>query len=274
MKYVRKTSGEKEPFDIHKLKQSLERAHVKPPFIKEILKAIKEKSLKTTKEIHEEVFNILKTSNRPSAGRYNLKRALLELGPAGFPFEHFVNGILEHEGYDTKMNVYLEGACIDHEIDIIAHKKDQNMLVECKFHNSLGIKTDVKVTLYIKARYEDIQLASKQNKNLPHFQQSMIASNTQFTSKAIKYAECADLKLLGWGYPKHNDLPHLIDKYHLHPITTVTMLTKKQKKQLIKNGLVFCRQASEYRNLLKKIGFSQRVIDDLVAESEAICTLE
>lgn len=54
--------------------------------------------------------------------RYDLKRALMELGPSGYPFEKLISDLLRKFGYRTKTNLTLQGKCVSHEIDVIAEK--------------------------------------------------------------------------------------------------------------------------------------------------------
>ena len=72
-------------------------------------------------------------------------------------------------------------------------------MIECKFHNQIGLKTNIKVILYIQARFEDVRTEWEQKPRDSHkFHHAWVVTNTHFTSKAIKYAECMDIKLLGW----------------------------------------------------------------------------
>ena len=56
------------------------------------------------------------------AANYGLRRAIGELGPAGFLFEQYVEIILQTYGYQTKRNVIMRGACVEHEVDVSAQK--------------------------------------------------------------------------------------------------------------------------------------------------------
>jgi predicted RecB family endonuclease len=55
----------------------------------------------------------------------------MSLGPSGFLFEQFFSEILKNYGYKTKINVFLKGKIITHEIDIIA-EKNKKYMIECK----------------------------------------------------------------------------------------------------------------------------------------------
>jgi Holliday junction resolvase-like predicted endonuclease len=267
--YITKASGEQELFDIKKFRHSLRKAGASVSLANQIVEEIIEIHPTSTKEIHDYVIKLLARSSRPIAARYNLKRALMEFGPAGFPFEKFIAQILQKEGFKTDVNQQVYGACIWYEIDIVAEKKGKWHIIECKFHNQQGIKSDVKVALYNKARFDDIQNAKKNGT----YKQAWLITNTKFTTVAVKYAECIGLKLIGWSYPHDNNLPMLIDRFGLHPITALTSLSRAQKRMLLEQGLVLCRNIDDYKKSLEKLGFSERRINQLVAESKAVCNL-
>lgn len=272
--YVRKSSGEKEEFNIKKFRRSLRKSGADAKTIEKIIARVKKEKPKSTKQIHELATQLLQKYQPPIADRYNLKRALMALGPAGYPFELFVAQLYKHQGYKVATNQVVNGFCVDHEVDIIAKKGKQHVMIECKFHNRPGLKSSVKVPLYIQARFEDIRDAWERNPQHPHeLHQAWLVTNTRFTSEAIKYGECKNIKLISWAYPENKGLARMIDSLGLHPITTLTSLTKQQKRAFIKEGFILCRDARKHLTLLKRLGFSKRAVEKIVAESEAVCQL-
>ena len=89
------------------------------------------------------------------AASYGLRRAIGEFGPAGFLFEQYVEIILQAYGYQTKRNVMMKGACVEHEVDVSAQKR-RHYIVEAKYRNEPGIKTHIDVVMYGDARLADI----------------------------------------------------------------------------------------------------------------------
>lgn len=270
--FITKTSGEEEPFSIRKFRRSLRQAGAKPQLIDRIVKTVESKRPKSTKEIHAIATQILNKVSSPLAARYNLKKALIEFGPAGFPFEKFVAELFKKQGYKTELDQYLQGRCIKHEVDVIAHKGAEHLLIECKFHSRFGIKTDVKVPLYIRSRFEDINANPHSKKR---YKNMWIVTNVEFTSEAIKYAKCVgSIKLLGWSYPKDRALPDLINKFELHPISALTILSKKQKHEFIQRGLVLCKDTPTHQHVLKELGFGPHKIKRIIQEAQAVCKLD
>lgn len=113
-----KSSGDEVIFNTEKLKHSLEKSYASKVVIQEIINKIKA-SLHdevTTKEIYKTAFDLLRKNSRPTAARYKLKKAIVELVPTDFPFEKFVAAILNYEGFKTNVGVIAKGFCVNHEL--------------------------------------------------------------------------------------------------------------------------------------------------------------
>lgn len=271
---ITKASGEQEPFNIEKFKRSLRKVGASDAIIQDIINNIIAMHPNTTQEIHEYALKRLAELNRPVAARYNLKRALIEFGPAGYPFEQYIARLLQMENFNTETDQIVAGACVNHEIDVIAIKNEIVYMIECKFHNTIGLKTDVKVTLYIQARFEDINKSTQEKKQNHYLMHPWIFSNTNFTTEAIQYAQCVGLQLTGWAYPQNEGLAHLIDKHGLHPITALTSLSRSQKNAMIKDGIILCKDLEAHKNHLKKYHLNQFEIQQLIEEARALKSFE
>ena len=270
--YIKKMSGYKEPFDADKFAQSLSRAGAQKTTIQQLIKDIERNShLRSTKKIYAYALASLHKKNPVAASRYNIKQALLELGPAGFPFEQFVSALFIAQGYSVKTNNTIKGYCVDHEIDVIVTKDKKDGIVECKYHNKQQLKTDVKVTLYTKARFDDITKKWQSNKRQLHH--NWIVTNTKFTSEALKYATCTQINLLSWDYPYNNSLIHIINTHGLHPITALVSLNKEEKKALLKKGFVLCKDAYQHAQSLKELGIKKEKIERIIHEALAVCKI-
>jgi hypothetical protein len=273
---VRKASGDLEPFNAEKLRTSLKRAGAKDETIREILEQVNSNLYDgiSTKEVYKTAFAMLKTHNGSTAARYNLKRALMMLGPSGYPFEKYVGEILKHEGFKVEVGVIIHGHCVDHEVDVVAEKDDSHFMVECKFHNQPGHICDVKVPLYINSRFHDIE---KQWKLLPghgtKFHQGWVVTNTRFSNDAIQYGSCAGLHLIGWNYPESGSLRMLIDESGLHPVTALTTLSQSEKIRLLENRVVLGREIVDDPTILTKIGVKGPRANAIIAEAGKLCAI-
>lgn len=272
-----KADGGQEPWDPAKLERSLLAARASKTVAREIIAHI-EKDLRDgmrTWEIYTHAHRLLKRYHRPSAARYSLKRAIMQLGPSGFPFERFVAGILQKQGYATKIGVMVRGACVEHEVDIVAEKEGERILVEAKYHNKPEMKTDVKVTLYVDARFHDIERRIESSAaGIGYFTRAWLITNTNFTTQAIRYASCSGLALTGWNYPRGRTLQDLVEISEAHPITCLTTLTGPQKSALLERGLVMCRNIVDNPDALFAAGVPSSRINAILEEGKALCMPE
>ena len=271
---ITKTSGEREPFSDAKLRRSLERVKASPDVIETIVGHIRNelKDGMPTSQIYRHAFSLLRKQDRPTAGRYALKQAIRELGPSGHPFEKLIGELLASEGFSVEVGKTVQGSCVSHEVDVVAQKDNRHIMVECKFHNQPGIKSDVKVSLYVEARFQDVEKAWKKNPtHTEKFHEAWLVTNTKLTTDAIRYAECVGMKAIGWNYPGDQSLEIRIDRSGLHPITCLTTLSGSQKRQLIEKGVILCKELLSKRDMLRSLGLKDEKISTVVNEAEKLC---
>ena len=263
---ITKANGQQEPFVESKLRESLERAGAHEEAIKDIVRHIEAELSDgmTTAAIYRHAFALLKQRERPAAARYSLKRAVLDLGPTGFPFEEFIAEIFRAKGFDTKTQQTLEGACGRHEVDVLATKATRRIGCEAKFHNAPGLKSDMKVALYVRARFDDLEGHTDIN-------EPWLVTNTKFTGDAIEYGTCAGLTLVGWSYPRTGNLQDLIEETKVHPVTALTTIPKRVKKQLLEKKVVLCKTIQHDDTALRAAGLPSKVIDAVMQESQTLC---
>ncbi len=262
--YVEKSSSEMELFSKKKLALSLERSGATREEIETILDKISVDIYDgiSSKEIYKKAFSFLKKVNNTSASKYSLKRAIFDLGPTGFPFERLVAALLREKGFKTKVGVILNGACVTHEIDVLAEKEGSVYAIECKFHSDANAVSNVKIPLYINSRFLDIQKQWNTNsKNTTHLKQGWLVTNTRFTIDAINYAKCVGLTLLSWDYPLNNGIKDNIDSFDLYPITTLINLSKDEKTTLISKDIILVKELYENKIVLEKMQItSDRIV--------------
>lgn len=265
---ITKMNGEQEAFDSRKLDISLTRAGAEKEVRDIVVKKIEEtiRDGMTTQEIYEHAFELLrKATSEPTAARYSIKRAVLDLGPSGFPFERFMGEVFRAVGYTkVRVGVAMQGKCAPHEVDLTAEHSGKRIAAEIKFHNSLGIKTDLKVALYVRARFDDLK---------DQIDQGWLITNTRFTRNAIRYSKCAGMQMLGWDYPNGNGIEKLVDKAHVHPITALTTLSKSDKKKLLDNDVVLCSHIVKNPELLRHAGIHGNT-DVIMHEAIGLCKIK
>ena len=247
---IRKASGEIEPFSEDKVRGSLSRARIDKGIQNKLIERLSPRLYEgiTTKKIYSLVYGWLKDDRPYLASRYNLKRAIMALGPTGYPFEQFVAGVLTHYGFKTVVSQIVKGNCVSHEIDVLAQKSNTRYMGECKFHNRQGIKTNIKTVLYINARFLDIKGTPIDFFGKKTVNQALLATNTKLTSQAVAYCRCRKMQVISWDYPQEFSLRELVEKGSLHPVTCLSSLSRKEKQLLLGKGFVFCYQLAEGGN--------------------------
>ena len=271
-----KADGSKETFDPERLVSSLERSGAQPFAAERIAQNVTETLAPGTssREIYSRAFALLRREARPVAARYALRRALLELGPTGHPFEDFISHLYRTEGWRVETRKMIKGKCVFHEVDFYASHKDQNefLAAELKYHNDPGYKTDLKVALYVKIRFDDIFACDPDVRACP-IDRGILITNTKFTSEAIAYAECAGVELLGWGYPMTNGLFARMSRAKVYPITTLTGLSRAEKRILIEQGTLAVDEIVRDRKLLDPLHLTSEQVGKLLAEAEGLLSL-
>ncbi|NQV88224.1 MAG: restriction endonuclease [Parcubacteria group bacterium] len=262
-----KGNGEKEFFDAEKLESSLVRSGASPETINEIVAHIGElKDGMSTSQIYKHAHFLLIKIEKKAASRYSLRRAVMDLGPSGFPFENFIGEIMREKGFTVETDKIVMGECVAHEIDVIAYNENKLIMMEAKFHNELGIKSDLKVALYVKARFDDLKEKKYFYGKERNLDEGWLITNTKFTSTAIQYGVCCGLKMVGWNYPLKGNLQDMIEDGDLHPITCLTNLGQHHTNELFGRGVVLCKTILENTDILKDVGLKDFEISKIQEE--------
>lgn len=271
-----KSSGEKVKFSIEKLRNSLRKSGAKDDVVEHIIGVVRNELYQgiSTKEIYNRAFSLLKKKNSYLASKYKLKKAIYELGPTGFPFERFVAAILEHSDYKVEVGEIIHGLCVKHEIDVIALKDGESIIIECKFHTEQGINCNVKVPLYIHSRYNDVKANwDKKPRHGSALKEGWVVTNTRFTEDALQYGKCVGLKLLSWDHPKDEGLKDKIDHLGLYPITVSTLLTNREKQFLLSRNVVLCKDLIGDSFFLDHLGISDIRKEKILNEIKHLCNI-
>lgn len=266
---ILKADGKRESFDKEKLRFSLlhsgatEEATEK--VISHVITGLHDGM--TTNEIYKHAFSFLHRISKHVARSYSLRRAVMDLGPAGFSFEKFVAEIFKAKGFETLTDQTVLGGCVLHEVDIVAWNDKKLIMVESKFHNELGTKSDLKVVLYVKARFDDLKdnVFNYGGKERP-LNEGWLVTNTKFSSTAIHYGICKNMVMIGWNYPEKGNLQDMIEEEGLHPITCLNSLSLLNKRALLDSGIVLCATIKKDPSLLKVLHEDKEKIFAIIKE--------
>jgi hypothetical protein len=266
--YITNSEGQSIKFSEDRLRSSLMKAGASLFFANEITEEIK-RELKNglpKYQIFQHAFKLLKKKEKLSAARYKLKQGILELGPAGFAFEQFIAELFKSKGYHVKVGQYVEGKCVSHEIDVIASNNQETILIECKYHNRLDLKCDVKVPLYIHSRFNDIK-----NKGFYKDFKGYIFTNTSFSDDARSYAICSDINIVDWNSDKKNSLKDMIYEHDLFPITCLLSISKEEKAIFLNQNIVLIKQLQKEPALLERNIRNSNRIKNILSEMNQLC---
>lgn len=269
---ILKADGTLESFDGAKLEASLRRAGAGAHLAAKVRGAV-EKTISPglgTHEIYKRAFALLRKETRAAAARYSLRRALFEFGPSGHPFEDFVAELFRKEGWEVEWRKTIPGKCVSHEVDVYAKREGEHLAAELKYHNDPNYKTDVKVALYVKARFDDIWQCDPKEGNTCPVDRGYLITNTKFTETAVQFAKCSGIGLVGWSYPVEGNLYDRIVAAGIYPVTALTTLRKHEKRLLVDQGVVTSEQLQLKKEGLRSIGVSAERVGAIMAEIQSL----
>src|SRR5206468_6395376 len=141
--------------------------------------------------IYKHAFSLLDKTEQQTAMRYSLRKAVLDLGPSGFPFEQLVAEMFKAQGYHVLTDQIVKGYCAEHEVDVVAwrpaqdrHKQDL-IMTEAKYHGQTELKSDLKIVLYVKARFDDLEkMTYTYDGHAYSLTEGWLVTNTKFTISA------------------------------------------------------------------------------------------
>lgn len=229
----------------------------------------------TTGDIYSLAYKNLNAHKKqnPNAIRYSLKKSVMELGPTGFPFEKFVARIFKELGFEAKTGIMVQGNCIEHEVDVFAYNESEVICIEAKFHNEPHLRSDAKVALYVKARFDDllgqkIQIGDKERE----ITKGILITNTNFTDTAHHYVACTNTyELISWNKPHDQNLLNYIEKFGLYPVGVIPELSQKEIDILVQNDILTCLDLYKRSNILEKIGMRKAKQEIILSTVKEIC---
>jgi len=229
-----KANGERVLFDEMRLLRSLMNSGAENYIAERVLDKIRPQIVDgiATKKLYSLAFKALRKIDNPSASRYELKWAIMRLGRGrqGFSFEQYAGSLFRRMGYNVKLNQLVKGKSgVIHEVDLVAEKQGERIMVECKHRSKPGIWINVHTPLYVYARFMDL------NKR---FTSAAVVTNSRFSTQSEMYAKSVGLRLLGWNYPIKESLKDLADKYAVYPVTVLGSIDNNMLSNLLDRELV------------------------------------
>jgi len=273
---VKKHSGELVPFNPNALTHSLQRSGATQIEVSRVYNEIRSKLYDgiPTRELYQLAFDSLKNQKDAYAARYSLKKALRDLGPEGFYFEKWIARVLEDEGYATVTSQMVKGHAVSHELDVVAHKEDKLLAMECKFRNDIEAKISVTTPMYFKSRFTDISDIEYSffNKKLK-FTEGWLVTNAYLTSDSKAFGTYYNINLLAWDYPADNSIKVRVDHKGLYPITCLTNLNMSEKNDLLKKGCLLVIDLIDKPTFLQGLKLNNQHKKRLLEEAKELIDL-
>ncbi|OGL73937.1 hypothetical protein A3C96_02680 [Candidatus Uhrbacteria bacterium RIFCSPHIGHO2_02_FULL_60_10] len=237
-----KTDGTRLKYDPNRIRATLKRIRAKNEVVDHIVQNV-------TKQVHDgmttmALFDLIRRELRKEdhclSHRYNLRVGLQKLGPAGFLFEKYIAAVMRAYDYDAKLPEQdLRGQCVDHEVDVVAHKQGRCVMIEAKFRNRFEDTVTLKDVLATWARFLDLAEGNRTG-HCPKFDEVWIVTNGRFSDRARQFGVCKDIRLVGWG-PDEQSLTRLIDHAVVYPITVLDDLRKWELEKLFHREILLCK---------------------------------
>lgn len=271
---VRKYSGDLVPFNPDSLLYSLKNSGANENESQSIFKVVEREMFDgiSTKKLYEIAFAELKKLRHSFAARYSLKNAIKALGPEGYYFEKWMAKILQTQGYDAITSQTLQGSAVTHEIDVLASRKSELLICECKFRNDLDAKISVTTPMYFLSRFNDLKEHTFDffGKKLQPTKGFLI-TNAFFTIDSIAFAEYYDIELISWNYPPKRNIKSLTDDFTMYPITCLTTLTDEEERLLLEKNCLLVKEIVRNPVLLDHFKFSEEKKIQVLEEAHDLC---
>ncbi|MBI4131930.1 MAG: restriction endonuclease [Nitrosarchaeum sp.] len=258
--FIFKADGSKVRFNANKILSTCMRAGASRNAAQRILKKVRSDVYRDmgTSDIYKLVLQAI-SEEKDAMGlhqRYQLKEAIMRLGPSGFAFENYVADLLKYYNLQVSgIRVNVKGKCALHEIDLIGMSDSRQFMIECKHNSHRGTFVGLKVALYTHARFLDTS---------PRFSGELIFCNSKISEKAKKYANCIGQQVFSWRYPSEKSLERVIEQNKLYPITILN-LSSKELGIFSNIGMMIAKDLLEYDEikLSKKTGIHAKRIRNL-----------
>lgn len=199
-------------------------------------------------------------------------RKALSLMKSKPDFERFVQLLLKEHGYTVIPNRILRGRCVEHEVDAIATKDGETYIVEIKHHANFHTPTGLDESRIARAVLEDVTEGFEFGLTPMKIDRAMIVSNTKLSGHARRYAECKQIRHVGWNSPANRGLQMMIEEKKLYPITFLKGLNSAAREKLTSAGIIVLKQIinENPEKLRRKTKISEETFESILKKAKTI----
>jgi len=274
MIYVTKADGSKQLFDRNKVLNTCLRLRLSYEDAEKITEKIEKKVYDgiPTKKILQMIFRFASLYRKSLKYQIDLRESISLLRPKP-DFEKFIGIVFETLGYEIKTNLIIPGRCIEHEIDVVAKKDDETLMIEVKHHTNPHKYTGLDTFLEVNSTLEDLKEGYNLGRHSYNFTKALVICNTKISEHAKRYAECKKINAIAWKYPQEKGLERIIEENKIYPITILKNIELEEAYKLGDIGIVTLKQLLEDpKNISSKANISLKRIQELQKEAELILT--
>ena len=270
---VRKADGRFEPFDRRKIVRTCMKLRVERAEAERIADKISKLVYDgiPTSEILSAIYEEVKKVRPEYEHAHDLREAISMMRPKP-DFEYFIGVTLSSLGYRVESARILDGRCVDHEIDGVAMKGDEVLMVEVKHHVNPHTYTGLDVILAVHSTLRDLVEGYRLGLHSYPFTAALVACNTKISQHAERYARCVGIRYMGWRYPRAFALEDLIARHKLYPTTMLRILKRDHIERLGDRGIVTLKQLIETdtNRLMEILGISGKEVEEIKDKARAI----
>lgn len=227
LQYVTKADGTKEKFEKEKIVQTCMNIDLDQKTSQDIADYI-EKTLpdgSSTHKVYETIMAQLESKKVKTAPLFTLRESIADIDSTSF--ELYTQKILEADGYKCKWNQLMQGASVEHQIDVLAEKNGEIFIVECKRHFNPHRFCGLDVALQVEARLEDIMNGFSSGRQKVKVSGAWIFTNAKFSEHSKMYCKSKNIRMTGWRSGEFG-LEEMIKRSNTYPVTILKVdLTTK-----------------------------------------------
>jgi len=270
---VRKADGRFEPFDRRKVIRTcmkLRIGRIEAERIADKISKIVYDGIPTN-EILSAIYEEVKKIRPEYEHAHDLREAISMMRPKP-DFEYFIGITLSSLGYRVESARIVDGRCIEHEIDGIAMKNDEVLMIEVKHHVNPHTYTGLDVFLAVHSTLRDLMDGYRLGLHRYPFTAALVACNTKISQHAERYARCVGIRYMGWRYPRAFALEDLITTHKLYPLTMLKILKRDHVERLGDRGIVTLKQLIDIDvdRLTEILEISEKEIEEIKDKARAI----
>lgn len=244
--YIEDPFGNRKEYTPDKIIDSVTRAGFDEETAEQIEEQVRDRveSGMKSEDLYRIVYEEMLEFNEAYALRYRLREAIGVLDPNYHEFEKYMCQVLAQDGIGTEWSPrpLPQGACSEHEVDIVGTTDGTTYAIECKHHFHYHRLTGMDVPMIQFAVLDDLQEGYKQGlDNAIDVDRSWVIVNTKLSRHAKQYAECKGIRMTAWNYPKENSLREIVERNQAYPVT-ILRLDDDEKEALSKQDVLTLQQ--------------------------------